>query len=243
MRTDNDMIDYKKVLALIPARGGSKSIPKKNIANLCGKPLIAWTIETAKKTPEIDKVIVSTDDLEIAEIAIKYGAEVQMRPSELASDNSLVINTMHYVIKELQKKQDYYDYITLLEATSPMREVEDISKCIKMIYENSLDSVATFKEADLNPHRAWKIENDVPTTFIDDVIPWLPRQQLPSAYQLNGAVYITKVDTLLKSNKELLLGEIGAVTMPKDRSVDIDDLIDFTLAELVLKKRIEEKGY
>ncbi len=237
------MIDNKKVLALIPARGGSKSIPKKNIVNLCGKPLIAWTIETAKNTPEIDKIIVSTDDSEIAEIAIKYGAEVQMRPSELATDTSLVIDTMHYVINELREKQDYYEYITLLESTSPLREVEDVSKCIRMIYENSLDSVATFKEADLNPHRAWKIENDVPTTFINDVIPWLPRQQLPSAYQLNGAVYITKIDKLLKSNKELILGEIGAVTMPKDRSIDIDDLIDFSLAELMLKKRIEEMGY
>ncbi|MFJ5790449.1 cytidylyltransferase domain-containing protein [Lysinibacillus sp. NPDC093197] len=237
------MIGNKKVLALIPARGGSKSIPKKNIVNLCGKPLIAWTIETAKNTPEIDKVIVSTDDSEIAEIAIKYGAEVQMRPSELATDTSLVIDTMHYVINELMGKQDYYEYITLLESTSPMREVQDISRCIRMIYENSLDSVATFKEADLNPHRAWKIEDDVPTTFINDVIPWLPRQQLPNAYQLNGAVYITKIEKLLKSNKELILGEIGAVTMPKDRSIDIDDLIDFSLAELMLKKRIEEKGY
>lgn len=127
------MVGEEKVMALIPARGGSKSIPRKNIVNLYGKPLIAWTIETALNTPEIDKVIVSTDDLEIAKVASEYGAEVQMRPTELATDTSLVIDTMHYVINELHQEQDYYTYIVLLEATAPFRTVEDISNCIKNI--------------------------------------------------------------------------------------------------------------
>lgn len=237
------MIDNKKVLALIPARGGSKSIPKKNIINLYNKPLIAWTIETAINTPEIDKVIVSTDDDEIAEVSIEYGAEVQMRPSELASDTSLVIDTMHYVIRKLEEKNDYYEYMTLLEATSPLRIVEDVSNCIKIIHGNSLDSVATFKEAELNPHRAWKIESGFPKTFIEGVVPWLPRQQLPDAYQLNGAVYVTKIEKLLESKKEIVFGKIGAVTMPKDHSIDIDDFFDFMIAEMILKKRMEEKRY
>lgn len=234
------MIGNKKVLALIPARGGSKSIPHKNIVNLYGKPLIAWTIETALNTLEIDKVIVSTDDLEIARIATEYGADVQMRPTELATDTSLVIDTMHYVINELKKEQEYYTYIVLLEATAPFRTVADVSKCIKKVYEESLDSVATFKEAELNPNRAWKIKDGTPTSFIDGVIPWLPRQQLPEAYQLNGAVYVTKIEALLKSNREIMLGKIGAVTMPKERSIDIDDKMDLLVAELLLKKQFEK---
>ncbi|WP_144788476.1 cytidylyltransferase domain-containing protein [Lysinibacillus fusiformis] len=234
------MIGNKKVLALIPARGGSKSIPHKNIVNLYGKPLIAWTIETALNTLEIDKVIVSTDDLEIARIATEYGADVQMRPTELATDTSLVIDTMHYVINELKKEQEYYTYIVLLEATAPFRTVADVSKCIKKVYEESLDSVATFKEAELNPNRAWKIKDGTPTSFIDGVIPWLPRQQLPEAYQLNGAVYVTKIEVLLKSNREIMLGKIGAVTMPKERSIDIDDKMDLLVAELLLKKQFEK---
>ncbi|AUS85407.1 acylneuraminate cytidylyltransferase family protein [Lysinibacillus sp. YS11] len=235
------MVGEEKVMALIPARGGSKSIPRKNIVNLYGKPLIAWTIETALNTPEIDKVIVSTDDLEIAKVASEYGAEVQMRPTELATDTSLVIDTMHYVINELHQEQDYYTYIVLLEATAPFRTVEDISNCIKKIYEESLDSVATFKEAELNPNRAWKIKDGVPASFIDGVIPWLPRQQLPEAYQLNGAVYVTKIEALLKSKREIMIGKIGAVTMPKERSIDIDDKIDLLVAELLLKNNLKSR--
>lgn len=229
------MVGKEKVLALIPARGGSKSIPHKNIVILNGKPLIAWTIETALNTPEIDRVIVSTDDLEIAKVATEYGAEVQMRPTELATDTSLVIDTMHYVINELHKEKDYYTYIVLLEATAPFRTAKDVSNCIKKIYEESLDSVATFKEAELNPNRAWKINNGTPTSFIDGVVPWLPRQQLPEAYQLNGAVYVTKIEALLKSNTEIILGKIGAVIMPKERSIDIDDKMDLLMAEFLLK--------
>ncbi|ATP39080.1 cytidyltransferase [Solibacillus sp. R5-41] len=235
------MINQKKVLALIPARGGSKSIPKKNIVELYGKPLISWTIEAAINTPEIDKVIVSTDSIEIAQVALEYGAEIQMRPAELAEDSSLVIDTIHYVLKELEKKGEWYDFVTLLEPTAPLRTSEDISSCIRLLCEKSLDSTATFKEADLNPIRAWKIEGNVPTTFIEGAIPWLPRQELPTAHQLNGAVYVTKVEKLLESKKEIIMGNIGAVIMPKERSVDIDDRIDLLMADFIMKKKFEDK--
>ncbi|WP_342600369.1 acylneuraminate cytidylyltransferase family protein [Psychrobacillus sp. FSL H8-0483] len=235
------MIENKKVLAIIPARGGSKSIPKKNIVQFNGKPLIAWTIETALKTNEIDKVIVSTDCSEIANVSTKHGAEVQIRPSKLASDDALVIETIKYVLEELKKSNEQFDYIVLLEATSPLRLPEDVSKCIQKIEIDKLDSIATYKEADLNPHRAWKIEDGIPNTFIEGVIPWLPRQKLPKAYQLNGAVYVVKVKELMQSSRELVLGKKGAIIMPKERSVDIDDSIDFIIAETIMKKN-EERG-
>jgi len=233
------LIKKKKVVAIIPARGGSKSIPQKNIINFCGKPLIAWSIEAAIATTEIDKVIVSTDNEEIAMISLEYGAQVLMRPEHLAQDTSLVIDTMKHVIKTLEEAQNNYDYVVLIEPTSPLRLSVDISKCIQLIDNEMLDSVATFKEADLNPHRAWKIEEGEPKTFIENVVPWLPRQQLPEAYQLNGAVYVNTVKSILASNRELLIGKTGSVIMPKERSVDIDDYTDLIIAERILMKKLE----
>lgn len=110
-----------------------------------------------------------------------------------------------------------------------------------MIESKDLDSVATFKEADLNPHRAWKIESDEPINFIDGVIPWLPRQKLPQAYQLNGAVYITKVGAINEETLGLVVGKSGAIIMPKDRSIDIDDLTDFIIAETLLKNELKKR--
>lgn len=191
------MINNKKVVAIIPARGGSKSIPQKNIAILAGKPLIAWTIEKALATPEIDNVIVSTDCNNIANVSRKYGAEINMRPGEFSQDHSLVIDTIRYVLGELQKETKEFEYIVLLEPTAPFRDIEDISSCIKLIDEKKYDSVATYTEASLNPHRAWKIKDGVPEIFIEGAVPWLPRQKLPEAYQLNGAVYVAKVKKLI----------------------------------------------
>ncbi|WP_342473019.1 acylneuraminate cytidylyltransferase family protein [Metasolibacillus sp. FSL H7-0170] len=237
------MINGKKVIALIPARGGSKSVPKKNITLLGNKPLIAWSIDVAKASNFIDEIIVSTDCSEIANVATKLGARVQVRPNELAGDTSLVIDTIRYVISSMSRELKEEDYLLLLEPTCPLRSVQDVEGCIKMIESKDLDSVATFKEADLNPHRAWKIESDEPINFIDGVIPWLPRQKLPQAYQLNGAVYITKVGAINEETLGLVVGKSGAIIMPKDRSIDIDDLTDFIIAETLLKKRIEKEGH
>lgn len=230
------MIEGKRILAVIPARGGSKSIPQKNIAKFNGKPLIAWTIELANTIEEIDKVIVSTDDKEIANVAKEYGADVIKRPKELATDDALVIQAIQHTIDELENQSDVYDYLILLEATCPLRNALDIKDCINLTKNDVYDSIATFKEADLNPTRAWKIENHEPKTFIEGAIPWLPRQKLPSAYQLNGAVYISKVKNIKHSKREILTGNIGAVIMPKQRSIDIDDQVDFLLAEMVMQK-------
>ena len=235
------MINRKKVLALIPARAGSKSVPNKNIKTLLDKPLIAWSIQVALNSKYIDKVIVSTDGEEISNVSKQFGAEVMLRPNELAKDDSLVIDTVRHVLKELVKKSEIFDYLVLLEPTSPLRSIEDIDAVIEKIETGCFDSVATFVEAELNPHRAWLIENETPSTFIPGSVPWLPRQKLPKAWQLNGAVYGILVKKLPNSGISLLFGKTGAITMPKHRSLDIDHHLDFTLAEAMVKESINAK--
>lgn len=231
------MIDNKRIVALIPARCGSKSIPKKNIALLAGKPLIGWSIEAAINTKEIDRVIVSTDCEEISNVAKSFGAEVKVRPAELSKDNSLVIDTVRHVLEELKDEGEEVDYLVLLEPTAPLRSVKDIQKCIKLLDENNLDSVATYTEAALNPHRAWKIQNKTPEIFIDEAVPWLPRQQLPKAYQLNGAVYAIKVSKIDKNSVGMVMDNTGAIIMPKERSIDIDHKIDLLVAEALINEQ------
>ena len=151
------MLDNKRVIAVVPARGGSKSVPGKNIKDLAGKPLIAWAIEAAKKTGAIDRVIVSTDDQKIAAVSSESGAEVYRRPHHLATDESLVIDTLRDLIGSLRQEGENAEIMVLLEATSPLRTPGDIQACLEKLVRDGLDSVATFHEAELNPHRAWKI--------------------------------------------------------------------------------------
>lgn len=236
------MINGKSVIAIIPARGGSKGIPYKNIKNLNGKPLIAWTIEVAQQVSEIDRIYVSTDDEKIAEVAKKYGAEVIKRPDQYAQDNSLAIDVVKHVISYLNL-DDPNTVIVYLEPTSPLRSKDEIVQCMELLTDetNDFTTVATFKEADLNPHRAWIIENNCPETFLKDANPWLPRQSLPKVFQLNGSVYTFYSKVITEEAKHFFTGKTGAVIAPKDRSVDIDDEIDFLFAEMMLNRR-EENG-
>jgi CMP-N,N'-diacetyllegionaminic acid synthase len=230
------MIDGRRVIAVIPARGGSKSVPKKNIKPLGGKPLICWSIGVAKATPAVDRVIVSTDSDEIGRVAQTAGAEVYRRPAHLATDEALVIETVRDLIDRLKNEKESASIMVLLEPTCPFRSVDDVQGCLEMLAAG-LDSVATFKDAELNPHRAWRIEGATPQVFIPGAVPWLPRQQLPKAYQLNGAVYVFRTEALGGSSNSLLFGRTGAVLMPPERSVDIDNEIDFMVAEEMLKRR------
>jgi CMP-N-acetylneuraminic acid synthetase len=230
------MSSGKRVIAVIPARGGSKSVPRKNIRVLGGKPLIAWSIELAQKVPEIDRIIVSTEDSEIAQISRQFGAEVYPRPLDLASDHALVIDVVKDLIVALRREQEKAEILVLLEPTCPFRSVEDVQGCLSLVADENCDSAATFVDATLNPHRAWKIEGHTPELFIPGAVPWLPRQELPEAYQLNGAVYAVQIEGLLQSPRAFLFGRAGAVKMPPERSIDINDPIDFAVAELMLHR-------
>jgi CMP-N,N'-diacetyllegionaminic acid synthase len=228
------MFEAKRIIAVIPARGGSKSIPYKNIRPLAGKPLILWSIEIAQETKEIDRIIVSTDDEKIAKLAREHRAEVYLRPAHLATDEALVIDALRDLAKTLREEGEDAEIMVLLEPTCPLRAIEDVQGCIHLLVQRGYDSVATFKEAELNPHRAWKISDHGPAVFIPGAIPWIPRQRLPEAYQLNGAIYAFKIDKLEPNTISLLFGKSGAIVMPKDRSVDIDNAIDFLVAENIM---------
>lgn len=229
------MINGKRVIAVIPARAGSKSIPDKNINQVAGAPLISWSIKAAQSSKYIDRVIVSTDGDKISEVSRMYGAEIIQRPTDLAQDNSLVIDALRDIIKLLRIENETATYLILLEPTSPLRIVEDIDGAIEMLDTELYDSVATFYPAELNPHRAWKIQDGKVSTFIDGAIPWLPRQQQPEAWQLNGAVYGFEIDKLPENGVSILFGQIGSVIMPAERSLDIDNHIQLNMADSMLR--------
>jgi CMP-N,N'-diacetyllegionaminic acid synthase len=231
------MLNGKTVVAIIPARGGSKSIPGKNIRSLGGKPLLAWSIEVARQVSEIDRIIVSTDDTEIGSVARTYCAEVYNRPQHLATDEALVIDALKDLLHMLKAENQIPEWVILLEPTCPLRTADDVRECLGLVAHNGYDSVATFKDAELNPHRAWRLIDGVPEVFVAGAIPWLPRQRLPKAYQLNGAVYLFRASLLAQEANSLLLGKVGAVLMPRDRSQDIDDSVDFTIVEALLKEK------
>ena len=233
------MISNRGVVAVIPARGGSKTIKNKNIKRLYGKPLIAWTIETALSVKAVDRVIVSTDHSKIAQIASDYGAEVMMRPDHLSQDHSLPIDVIRYCISQLNQQGDRFGFMLYLEPTCPLRSAEDVQKSLELLASEStrFDSVATFCEAALHPDRAWKLIDESPVPYIPGAIPWLPRQKLPEAHQLNGAVYGFRIDSIDADSISPLNGKIGYLVLPKERSIDIDDEIDFLMAELLMERK------
>lgn len=228
------MMHKQGVIAVIPARGGSKSVPGKNVRPLGGKPLIAWSIDTARSCTLIDRVIVSTDDTEIARLARQWGAEVYDRPDHLATDNALVIDALRDLEYRLKAEGSKAEIMVLLEPTCPFRTVQDVSTCIERLVNEELDSIATFKVAELNPHRAWRLAGGSAHTFIDGCVPWRPRQELPEAYQLSGDVYAYRYGALAREELGLLFGRSGAVIVDAAHTLDIDSERDFLLAELMI---------
>ena len=233
------MYKGKTILGLIPARGGSKGLPRKNIKPLLGKPLIAWTIEQSLASKYLDRVVVSTDDKEVAEISKKYGAEVPfMRPKELAEDNAkgidVVLHTIDWLEENDQRKQ--YDLLMLLQPTSPLRKSEDIDKVIELLFLKKAKEIVSVCEVDHHPLWANTLpENGCMKNFIRKEIMNKNRQELPVYYRLNGAIYLAYCD-YIREQKSFLGSETFAYIMPKERSIDIDDDIDFRLAKILLDK-------
>lgn len=224
------MIHNKKVLAIIPARGGSKGVPRKNIRLLNGKPLIAWTIEEAQKSKYIDSLVLSSDDEEIMKVAKEYGCAVPFkRPQELAKDETPGIDPVLHAINELPR----FDYIVLLQPTSPLRTVEDIDGCIEKCINHN--AVVTIVEAEQNPYWMYTLNDEQQMqSFIPMKDTPVRRQDLPKVYGLNGAVYVAKVRWLLETKSFITKETIGYV-MPRERSFDIDEELDFLVCEFLLK--------
>ena len=232
------MYKGKNILGLIPARGGSKGLPRKNIKPLLGKPLIAWTIEQALASKYLDRVVVSTDDKEIAEISKKYGAEVPfMRPKELAKDNAKGIDVVLHAIDWLKENDNrkQYDLIILLQPTSPLRTTEDIDKAIELLFLKEAKAIVSVCEVDHHPLWANTLPEDGSMKdFIRREVMNKNRQELPIFYRLNGAIYLAYCD-YIKKQKSFFGEKTFAYIMPRERSVDIDDEIDLKLAEILIK--------
>jgi CMP-N-acetylneuraminic acid synthetase len=229
------MVSGRRVIAMTPARGGSKSVPYKNLHPLGGKPLLAWPIETARATLAIDRIIVSTDDDRIATAARELGAEVYLRPAALATDTAVVADAIRDLWRRLKAEGETAEILVLLEATSPFRTPEVIERCLRRMVDEGLDSIATFHEADINPERTWRIDAGTPQPFIEGAVPWKPRQLLTPAYQLNAAVYALMPDRLPADSPSILFGKMGAEIVPADSVIDIDTMKDFAYANALLQ--------
>ncbi|MEA2015212.1 MAG: acylneuraminate cytidylyltransferase family protein [Actinomycetota bacterium] len=230
------MYKGKTILGLIPARCGSKGLPRKNIKPLLGKPLIVWTIEQALASKYLDRVIVSTDDKEIVEVSKKYGAEVPfMRPKELATDEAKGIDVVLHTIDWIEKNDQLYDLVMLLQPTSPLRKSEDIDKAIELLILKKAKAIVSVCEVDHHPLWANILPEDgCMKGFIKTEIMNKSRQELPVFYRLNGAIYFAYCN-YLKRQKSFFGRDTFAYIMPQERSIDIDDEIDFKLAEFLMK--------
>lgn len=221
------MYQQKKILAIIPARGGSKGVPRKNIRHLLGKPLIQWSIESAKKSRYIDRVIVSSEDAEIIQIAREGGCEVPfIRPIELAEDETTGVDVIVHALNTLTEK---YDYVVVLQPTSPLRTTEDIDAAIQQMIVQHADFCVSVTTPEKHPYWSFSL---TPNNCLQAAFPEIPsrRQLLPEMVTLNGAIYIAKVTAFL-TQKTFLTVATQAYQMPKERSFDIDTELDFRLCE------------
>lgn len=225
------MIGTRKVLALIPARGGSKGIPDKNITNLAGKPLIAWTIEAAQVCSKIDAVVLSSDEHAIIEVAVRYGCIVPfIRPSELATDEATSMDVVHHALEQLPE----FDVVLLLQPTSPLRTAADIEACLDLLRD--APAIVSVRPSEDHPYLTFEINDlGIMTPYAKpSPAQSLRRQDLPGAWCLNGAIYAADVKWL-KNKRSFISPETIAYRMPAARSLDIDTPADLRLAEEMLR--------
>lgn len=228
------MIDGHTVLALITARGGSKGLPRKNIRALGGKPLLAWTVEAAKCSRYIDRIILSSDDQEIIRIGLQYGCECPfIRPAELAADDASTMDTVHHALRNIE---NHYEYIVLLQPTSPFRSAEDIDNCLERCLSLNAPACVSVTECEKNPYWMYSVTED---GRMKPVIPMenrpQRRQELPKAFVLNGAIYVAQ-SKWLSEKESFVQDETVACVMPQERSLDIDTLQDFQRAQFLIEK-------
>lgn len=229
------MIDGHSVLGVILARGGSKGVPRKNVRDLAGKPLVAWTIEAGHESKYLDRLILSSDDEEIMRVAEEHGCEVPFqRPSELAQDDTSSMDALLHALDQIPE----YDYVVLLQPTSPLRTADDIDATIAQCHKDDPPVSVTVTESGKPPEWMYKLEEQT-----DRLLPVLDsdkqphrRQEAKTTYVLNGAVYAARV-SWLKTMKSFLTDETRATIMPRSRSVDIDTELDLQWCNFLIEKR------
>jgi len=221
------VIDGRSVLAVIPARGGSKGLPGKNIRSLAGKPLVAWTIEAAKSSKFIDRVVLSSDDDAIMQVALEWGCDVPFtRDAELATDEATSVD----VLLDALRRVPGYDWVVLLQPTSPLRTALDIDNCLRESIESQSRVGLSVCEAPKSPYWMYRRSADGRLHSLFESTDLVTRRQaLPIVHQLNGAVYVAESQWLVQ-NRTFLTPETYAYVMPKSRSVDVDDELDLLYA-------------
>lgn len=230
------MYKNKRFLAIIPARGGSKGIPNKNVIDLCGKPLIAYSIEAAINCSYIDDVIVSTDSQAIADVAIYYGAKVPfLRPAQLATDTSKIIDSMLYTIDTLKESSNTYDYVILLQPTQPIRIPKHLIEAIHSIVDSNVPSLVSVCPVEEHPILMRTIDSNGFLNSILQVNSTVRRQDFPDVYKVNGSIYINKLDDTFNLSTSLN-DNICPYIMDRLYSIDIDTLDDLERATRFIKE-------
>lgn len=229
------MYGNKRVLCVIPARGGSKGLPGKNVMLLAGKPLIAHTIGHARGSRYIDRTIVSTEDGEIARVALENGAEVPFRrPAELAADDSGTMDVLAHAVEAMETgHRCSFEILVLLHATAPLRRPEDIDNCIELLAEKGAGNVFSVARAQRNPYfNMVETKPDGRVGLVKDGS-FTTRQDAPPVYELNSSIYVWRMERF-KKERSIFSGGSAMYEMPRERSIDIDDLLDLRMAEMIM---------
>ena len=231
------MTDHKKAIAIIPARGGSKRLPRKNVLPLCGKPLIAWTIEAAKASGLFDTILVTSDDKEALEIAASLGVTPLLRPPELASDTAGTLDVVLHALHHQKEAGKTFDSIALLQATSPMRDAQDIQEAYAKYGQENANCVISVSPVDHPAEWSMELGDDANLDEFAEKLRHSRSQDLPKRHRLNGAICITNVEALMQT-KSFMPCPAFAYKMPAEKSVDIDTGIDFELSRCLLEQKI-----
>ncbi|MDD4496920.1 MAG: acylneuraminate cytidylyltransferase family protein [Methanosarcinaceae archaeon] len=223
-----------KIIAIIPARGGSKGIPRKNIQMLAGLPLIAHTIKEALQSQYVDTVVVSTEDQEIANISKRYGSEIVERPEKIAKDDSPTIDAILHVLRNYEAKNKKYDVVVLLQPTSPLKSSFDIDTAIELFIRNDCDSLISVCETTHTPYWCYNIKESYLNPIFDKESQ-KRRQDLPETYRPNGAIFIAYTE-IIKNKKDFVTKKTIPYIMSIERSIDIDTEFDLLFANYLMGK-------
>lgn len=235
------------ILGLITARGGSKELPRKNVLDLCGKPVIGWSIESALACNQLDRLIVTTEDEEISALSVEYGAEVPFRrPSSLATDDASHLSVVLHALDWLSKNEAYNpSHVVLLQPTSPLRSAKDIQAAIYLSQKEKAESVVSVCQSHHHPSLMYRKEGNVLFPFFSDVAKpgdsKVRRQAQDTAYFVNGAIYLTEVDHLRDKQTFMSEGSL-ALEMDVDRSLQIDSMLDFRVIEAIMEENLANES-
>jgi N-acylneuraminate cytidylyltransferase len=235
-------IKHPYTIGLICARGGSKGVHRKNLRLLAGKPLIGWAIEVARKCPSLDRVVISTEDAEIAEVARKFGAEVPfVRPAEFAEDNSPELAVWQHALRTLATdERGLPEVMVNIPTTSPMRAVEDVENCIAELLKFNADLCLTVRSAQRNPYfNMIKLDDGWASLVITSPTATFRRQDAPEMYDITTVAYAARSEYVLRAQR-LLEGKVRAVLVPEERALDIDSELDLAFAEFLKNKEKDE---